>query len=177
MVRKTQATRHSRNTQPTPLSNVPLRQWFANKALWHDFQDYYMKKPILKPRYLLEGLIPEDRYPVFWRLMEKQHLRGILSFRERYYPRLVAAVATTLKIEDTLDGYGNGEFYMVFKLAGVKYALDLGELASILGLRNGGVLYKGGMNPLSTWVDLVMSGLSRRCDCPVYPEESTRSET
>ncbi|MED6152279.1 hypothetical protein PIB30_090396, partial [Stylosanthes scabra] len=82
MVRKTQATKRSRNAQPTPLSKVPLRQWFANKALWCDFQDFYMKKPILKPRYLPDGLIPEDRYPVFWRLMEKQHLRGLLFFRE-----------------------------------------------------------------------------------------------
>ncbi|MED6176293.1 hypothetical protein PIB30_086719 [Stylosanthes scabra] len=137
MVHKTQATGRSRNTQTTPLSRVPLRQWFANKALWRDFQDFYMKKTILKPRYLPEGLIPEDRYPVFWRLMEKQHLWGFLSFRERYYPRLMAAVATTLKIEDTLDG----------QLAGVKYALDLGELASIWGLRNGRVLCKGGRNP------------------------------
>ncbi|MED6140406.1 hypothetical protein PIB30_092872 [Stylosanthes scabra] len=125
MVCKTQATRRSRSTQPTPLSKVPLRQWFANEALWRDFQDYYMKKPILKPRYLPEGLIPEDRY----------------------YPRLMVVVATTLRIEDNLDGNGNGEFYIVFKLAGVKYALDLDELASIWDLRNGGVLSKGGRNP------------------------------
>ncbi|MED6201577.1 hypothetical protein PIB30_096392 [Stylosanthes scabra] len=59
----------------------------------------------------------------------------------------MAAVATTLRIEDNLDGNGNGEFYMVFKLAGMKYALDLDELASIWGLRNGGVLCKGGRNP------------------------------
>ncbi|MED6209808.1 hypothetical protein PIB30_058288 [Stylosanthes scabra] len=73
--------------------------------------------------------------------------RGFLSFRERYYPRLMAVVATTLRIEDNLDGNGNGEFYMVFKLAGVKYALDLDELTSIWGLRNNGVLCKGGRNP------------------------------
>ncbi|MED6212411.1 hypothetical protein PIB30_083021 [Stylosanthes scabra] len=106
-----------------------------------------MKKPILKPRYLSEGLIPKDKYPMFWRLMEKQHLRGLLSFRERYYPRLMAAVATTLRIENKLDENGDGEFYMVFKLAGVKYALDLDDLASIWGLRNDRKLCKGGRNP------------------------------
>ncbi|MED6162393.1 hypothetical protein PIB30_070046 [Stylosanthes scabra] len=146
MVRKTQATRRTHNTQPPPLSKVPRRQWFANEALWRDFQDYYMKKPILKPRYLPEGLMPEDRFPVFWRLMEKQHLWD-LSFRERYYPRLMAVVATTLRIENKLDENGDGEFYKVFKLAGVKYALDLDELASIWSLRNEAELCKGGRNP------------------------------
>ncbi|MED6165788.1 hypothetical protein PIB30_102976, partial [Stylosanthes scabra] len=80
---------------------------------------------------------------------------------------------TTLKIEDTLDGHGNGEFYMVFKLAGVKYTLDL-ELASIWGLRNDGVLYKGGRNPPKYMGRLNHERLSRRCNCPVYPEENTR---
>ncbi|MED6112857.1 hypothetical protein PIB30_065525 [Stylosanthes scabra] len=147
MVRKTPATKRSRNTQPPPLSNVPLRQWFANEALWRHFQDFYMKKPILKPRYLPEGLIPEDRYQVFWRLIEKQHLRGLLFFKERYYPRLMAAASTTLRIQNNLDENGNGEFHLVFWLASVKYALNLDELASIWGLQNCGELYKGGRDP------------------------------
>ncbi|MED6153354.1 hypothetical protein PIB30_101168 [Stylosanthes scabra] len=147
MVCNTPATRRSRNTQPPPLSKIPLRQWFSKEELWRNFQDHFTKKPILKPRYLSEGLILEDRYPVFWRLIEKQHLRGLLSFRESYYPRLMAAVATTLRIENKLDEDGDGEFHLVFKLAGVKYALDLDKMASIWGLRNEGVLYNGGGNP------------------------------
>ncbi|MED6185783.1 hypothetical protein PIB30_060442 [Stylosanthes scabra] len=119
----------------------------AKEELWRNFQDHFTKKLIRKPRYLPEGLIPEDRYPVFWRLMEKQHLRGLLSFRERYYTRLRAAVATTLRIENKLDEDGDGEFHLVFKLVGVKYALDLDEMASIWGLRHKGVLYNGGGNP------------------------------
>ncbi|MED6163776.1 hypothetical protein PIB30_083316 [Stylosanthes scabra] len=57
----------------------------------------------------------------------------------------MAAVATTLRIHDGLsDDEGDGEFRLVFWLAGFKYTLDLDRLSSILGLENSGVLFKGG---------------------------------
>ncbi|MED6199685.1 hypothetical protein PIB30_078278 [Stylosanthes scabra] len=57
----------------------------------------------------------------------------------------MAAVATTLRVHDGIyDSKGDGEFRWRFWLAGFKYTLDLDQLSSILGLRNSGVLFKGG---------------------------------
>ncbi|MED6172222.1 hypothetical protein PIB30_048075 [Stylosanthes scabra] len=109
------------------LSQLPLRKWFANKELWEDYQSFYSKMPILPPRFLNEGLLLEDKYPEFWELLDHQGLRPLLFTRERYYPRMMAAVATTFRVHD-----------------GFKYTLDLDQLSSILGLRNSGVLFKGG---------------------------------
>ncbi|MED6187810.1 hypothetical protein PIB30_080021 [Stylosanthes scabra] len=55
--------------------------------------------------------------------------------------------STTLSIQDSLDRYGHGNFRLTFKLAGGKYALGLDELASIWGLQNRGILFKGRSNP------------------------------
>ncbi|MED6164279.1 hypothetical protein PIB30_088164 [Stylosanthes scabra] len=103
--------------------------------------------PILKPKYLTEGLIWEDKYPVFWESLDKQYLKELLFVKERYYPRLMAAVSTTLRIQDDLDVSGYGKFVMVFWLAGFRYALGLNKLASIWGLQNMGILFKGVINP------------------------------
>ncbi|MED6165326.1 hypothetical protein PIB30_098495 [Stylosanthes scabra] len=59
----------------------------------------------------------------------------------------MAAASTTLRMQNNLDENGDEEFHMVFWLAGVKYALDLDELASIWGLQNCGTLFKGGKDP------------------------------
>ncbi|MED6151838.1 hypothetical protein PIB30_086192 [Stylosanthes scabra] len=130
---------------PPQLSQLPLRKWFANKELWEDYQSFYSKMPILPPRFLSEGLLSEDKHPKFWELLDHQGLRPLLFTRERYYPRMMAAVATTLWVHDGIyDSEGDGEFRLWFWLAGFKYTLDLGQLSSILGLRNSGVLFKGG---------------------------------
>ncbi|MED6214100.1 hypothetical protein PIB30_099736 [Stylosanthes scabra] len=108
MSHKTPANKHesaSRNDPPPPLSQVPLRKWFSSKEVWEDFQQFYSKMPILKPRYLTEGLISEDKYPVFWRLLDIQGLRPLLFLQEWYYPRLMAVVATTLRIYKTAKCY------------------------------------------------------------------------
>ncbi|MED6187775.1 hypothetical protein PIB30_079711 [Stylosanthes scabra] len=110
MVRKTPANKRAsaaRGARPPPLS-----------------KNFYSKLPILKPRYLTEDLLPKDKYLVFWELLDKQYLRGLLFVKERYYPRLMATIATTLRIQDNLDKNDYGEFAMVFWLAGVKYASD-----------------------------------------------------
>ncbi|MED6187412.1 hypothetical protein PIB30_076152 [Stylosanthes scabra] len=130
---------------PPQLSQLPLRKWFANKELWEDYQSFYSKMPILPPRFLSEGLLPEDKYPEFWELLDHQGLRPLLFTRERYYPRMMAAVATTLWLHDGVyDSKGDGEFWLRFWLVGFKYTLDLDQLSSILGLRNSRVLFKGG---------------------------------
>ncbi|MED6150400.1 hypothetical protein PIB30_071908 [Stylosanthes scabra] len=98
----------SRNDPPPPLSQVSLRRWFASKEVWEDFQKFYSKMPILKLLYLTEGLLPEDKYPVFWRLLDIQGLRPLLFLQEC----LMAAVATTLRIRDDLDMNGDGDFQM-----------------------------------------------------------------
>ncbi|MED6160875.1 hypothetical protein PIB30_055336 [Stylosanthes scabra] len=137
----------SRDNPPPPLSQVPLRDWFAKKEHWAAFQNKYLQMPIIKPRYLDEGLLPEDKYPDFWRLLDFQGLRPLLFLKERYYPHLMAAVAVTIKTNDTLDNDGNGEFQLEFRLAGVKHTLGLEEFASVSGLQNEGILFGGGNNP------------------------------
>ncbi|MED6222929.1 hypothetical protein PIB30_069161 [Stylosanthes scabra] len=130
---------------PPQLSQLPLRRWFANKELWEDYQSFYSKMPILPPRFLSEGLLPEDKHPEFWDLLDYYGLRPLLFTRERYYPRMMAAVATTLRVHDGIyDSEGDGELRLRFSLAGFKYTLDLDQLSSISGLRNSGVLFKGG---------------------------------
>ncbi|MED6136135.1 hypothetical protein PIB30_053271 [Stylosanthes scabra] len=65
----------------------------------------------------------------------------------RYYPRMMAVVATTLRLKDTLNEVGFGEFHLKFWIAGVKYTINLDELASLWGFPNNGIWFKGGSNP------------------------------
>ncbi|MED6133908.1 hypothetical protein PIB30_032589 [Stylosanthes scabra] len=67
--------------------------------------------------------------------------------KPRYYPRMMAVVATTLRLKDTLDEAGFGKFHLKFWIAGVKYTINLGELASLWGFPNDGIRFKGGSNP------------------------------
>ncbi|MED6182370.1 hypothetical protein PIB30_027867 [Stylosanthes scabra] len=66
--------------------------------------------------------------------------------RERYYPRMMRVVATTLQLEDSLVNIGNGDFHLKFRIAGVTFTITLEELASVWGLRSEGLRYKGGNN-------------------------------
>ncbi|MED6164503.1 hypothetical protein PIB30_090766 [Stylosanthes scabra] len=130
---------------PPQLSQLPLRKWFPIKDVWEDYQNFYSKMLILPPRFLSEGLLPEDNYSEFWELIDFQGLRPLLFTRERYYPRMMAVVAATLQIHDDLyDDEGDGDFQLMFWLAGFGYTLSLDRLSSILGLENSGVLFKGG---------------------------------
>ncbi|MED6163777.1 hypothetical protein PIB30_083317 [Stylosanthes scabra] len=63
---------------PPQLSQLPLQKWFASKEVWEDFQNFYSKMPILQPRFLSEGLLPEDKYSKFWKLINFQGLRPLL---------------------------------------------------------------------------------------------------
>ncbi|MED6203966.1 hypothetical protein PIB30_004553 [Stylosanthes scabra] len=147
MSRRRTCTSSSRDNPPPPLSQVPLREWFTKKEHWTEFQNKYSKMSIIKPRYLDEGLLPEDKYPDFWRLLDFQGLRPLLFLKERYYPRLMAAATTTIRTNDTLDKNGNGEFQLEFHLAGIKHTLGLDEFAAVGGLQNEGILFGGGNNP------------------------------
>ncbi|MED6109831.1 hypothetical protein PIB30_037139 [Stylosanthes scabra] len=139
--------RNSRNEPPPPLSQLPLRKWFTTNEVWKSYVEGFSKLPVLKPRYLPEGLLPKDKYEVFWKVVDEQGLRPLLFMKERYYPRMMAVVATTLRLKDTLDEVGFGEFHLKFWIAGVKDIINLGELASLCGLPNDGIRFKGGSNP------------------------------
>ncbi|MED6107015.1 hypothetical protein PIB30_010154 [Stylosanthes scabra] len=145
--RKTPARKRagtSRNEPPPPLSQLPLRKWFSTNEIWKSYLDVFSKLHVLKPRYLSEGLLSEDKYKVFWKLVDQQGLRPLLFMKERYYPRMMAVVATTLRLTDTLDNVGNEEFYLRFWIASVTYTVTLEELASLWGLQNNGLRFKGG---------------------------------
>ncbi|MED6171051.1 hypothetical protein PIB30_037056 [Stylosanthes scabra] len=170
--RKTTArkpVRNSRNDPPPPLSQLPLRKWFTSNEVWKSYVEGFSKFPVLKPRYLPEGLLPEDKYEVFWKVVDEQGLRSLLLMKERlvsevvfrveiflatfnmvwndsschgaslvfkYYPRMMAVVATTLRLKDTLNEVGFGDFHLKFWIAGVKYTINLDELASLWGFLN-----------------------------------------
>ncbi|MED6165405.1 hypothetical protein PIB30_099247 [Stylosanthes scabra] len=136
--------RNPRNDSPLSLSQLPLRKWFNSKEILKSYLDIFSKLPVLKPRYLSEGLLPEDKYEVFWKLVDQQGLRLLLFMKERYYPRMMRVVATSLWLADKLNDVGEGEFYLRFWIGGVTYTITLEELASLWGLPNNGIRFKGG---------------------------------
>ncbi|MED6109064.1 hypothetical protein PIB30_030149 [Stylosanthes scabra] len=138
--------RNSRKEPPLPLSQLPLQKWFTTNEFWESYLDTFSNFPVLKPRYLPEGLLLEDKYEVFWEVVDQQGLKPFLHMRERYYPRMMKVIATTLQLKDSLDDVGYGEFYLRFWIAGVTYTVTLDELASVWGLRSEGLRYKGGNN-------------------------------
>ncbi|MED6174600.1 hypothetical protein PIB30_070542 [Stylosanthes scabra] len=116
----------------------------SSKEILKSYLDIFSKLPVLKPKYLSEGLLPEDKYEVFWKLVDQQGLRPLLFMKERYYPRMMRVVATSLWLADKLNDAGEGEFYLRFWIGGVTYTITLEELASLWGLPNDGIRFKGG---------------------------------
>ncbi|MED6196682.1 hypothetical protein PIB30_049613 [Stylosanthes scabra] len=134
--RKSTAHKSANNPSDNPplsLSRLPLRKWFNSKEILKSYLDIFSKLPILKPKYLSEGLLPEDKYEVFWKLVDQQGLRPLLFMKERYYPRMMRVVATSLWLADKLNDAGEGEFYLRFWIGGVAYTITLEELASLWG--------------------------------------------
>ncbi|MED6202024.1 hypothetical protein PIB30_101279 [Stylosanthes scabra] len=117
---------------PLSLSRLPLRKWFNSKEILKSYLDIFSKLSVLKPKYLSEGLLLEDKYEVFWKLFDQ------------YYPRMMRVVATSLWLADKLNDAGEGEFYLRFWIGGVTYTITLEELASLWGLPNDGIQFKGG---------------------------------
>ncbi|MED6171176.1 hypothetical protein PIB30_038324 [Stylosanthes scabra] len=136
--------RNSRNDPPLSLSQLPLQKWFNTKEILKSYLDIFSKQPVLKPRYLSGGLLSEDKYEVFWKLVDQQGLRPLLFLKERYYPRMMRVVATSLWLVDRLNYVGEGEFHLRFWIGGVTYTITLEELVSLWGLPNDGVRFKGG---------------------------------
>ncbi|MED6148125.1 hypothetical protein PIB30_050254, partial [Stylosanthes scabra] len=57
--------------------------WFTTNEVWKSYVEGFSKLPVLKPRYLPEGLLPEDKYEVFWKVVDEQGLRPLLFMKER----------------------------------------------------------------------------------------------
>ncbi|MED6184828.1 hypothetical protein PIB30_051193 [Stylosanthes scabra] len=68
-----------------------------------------------------------------------------------YYLRFVAAAYTTMFIRDNLNGDGTRGFAFGFRLGGRTYEFPLSDLATVWGLKNEGVTFKGGNNLHGTW--------------------------
>ncbi|MED6177335.1 hypothetical protein PIB30_097228 [Stylosanthes scabra] len=101
------------------------------------------------PKYIGDGVLPDENYPEFWRLVDIQGLRPFLYTRGRYYPRFIAATFTTIFIRDDEDE--GEEFALGFRLGGREYKFTLVALATAWGLKDEGDTFKGGNYPLGTW--------------------------
>ncbi|MED6126476.1 hypothetical protein PIB30_078893 [Stylosanthes scabra] len=143
--------RNPSNDPPLSLSQLPLRKWFNSKEILKSYLGTFSKLPVLKPRYLSEGLLQEDKYEVFLEVGRSAgfkaafvHEGTALSLISGYYPRMMRVVATSLWLVDKLNDAGEGEFYLRFWIGGVTYTITLEELASLWGLPNDGIRFKGG---------------------------------
>ncbi|MED6148118.1 hypothetical protein PIB30_050189 [Stylosanthes scabra] len=135
---------------PPRLSQMPEERWFddANEKLAYD--ERLSKMGILTPKFIGDGVLPDEKYPEFWRLIDIQGLGPFLYMRERCYPRFVAAAYTTMFIRDNLNDDGTGGFIFGFRLVGHTYEFSLSDLATVWGLKDEGVTFKGGNNPHGT---------------------------
>ncbi|MED6127250.1 hypothetical protein PIB30_086288 [Stylosanthes scabra] len=118
---------------PSRLSQMPVERWFddENERLAHD--ERLSRMEILPPKFIGDGVLPDEKYPEFWRLIDIQGLRPFLYMRERYYLRFVTGAYTTMFIRDNLNDEGNGGFSFDFKLGGRSYEFPLSTLATIWG--------------------------------------------
>ncbi|MED6212671.1 hypothetical protein PIB30_085749 [Stylosanthes scabra] len=139
---------------PPHLSQLPEERWFddANEKLAYD--ERLSRMGILPPKFIGDGVLPDEKYSEFWRLIDIQGLRPFLYMRERicrYYPRFIAATYTTMFIRDNLNDNGIGGFVFGFRLGGRTYEFSLSDLATVWGLKDEGVTFKGGNNPHGSW--------------------------
>ncbi|MED6201262.1 hypothetical protein PIB30_093162 [Stylosanthes scabra] len=87
---------------------------------------------------------------LFGRIMVA-HIGLVPTWLSRYYPRFVTAAYTTMFIRDNLNDDGTGDFVFGFRLGGRTYEFSLSDLATVWGLKDEGVTFKGGNNPHGTW--------------------------
>ncbi|MED6177900.1 hypothetical protein PIB30_102489 [Stylosanthes scabra] len=132
---------------PLRLSQLPEERWFDDDNERLTYDERLSKMEILPPKFIGDGVLPDEKYPEFWRLIDIQGLRPFLYMRERYYPYFVAAAF----IRDNLNNDGSGSFVFGFRLEGRNYEFPLTTLANVWGLKNEGVTFKGGNNPHGTW--------------------------
>ncbi|MED6114647.1 hypothetical protein PIB30_082417 [Stylosanthes scabra] len=113
-------TRVERGAPPSPprLSQLPVNRWFENDNERDAYDERLSMMEILPPKYIGEGVLPEGKYPEFWRLIDIQGLHPFLLMSERYHPRFVAPAYTTIFIRDNLNSEGRGSFWFGFRLGG-----------------------------------------------------------
>ncbi|MED6222628.1 hypothetical protein PIB30_066091 [Stylosanthes scabra] len=126
-------TRVDPNTLPMPprLSQLPEERWFDDDNERLAYDERLSKMEILPPRFVGDGVLPDEKYPEFWRLIDIQGLRPFLYMRERYYPRFVAVAYTTMFIRDNPNDDGSGSFVFGFRLGGRNYEFPLTTLANV----------------------------------------------
>ncbi|MED6136152.1 hypothetical protein PIB30_053385 [Stylosanthes scabra] len=146
-------TRMDPNALPMPprLSQMPVECWFEDDDERLAYDECLLRMEILPPMFIGDGVLPDEKYLEFWRLIDIQGLRPYLYMHERYYPHFVIAAYTTIFIQDNLNDEGNGSFIFGFKLGGRRFEFPLSTLATAWGLKNEGVTFKGGNNPHGTW--------------------------
>ncbi|MED6202755.1 hypothetical protein PIB30_108791, partial [Stylosanthes scabra] len=61
---------------------MPEERWFddVNQKLTYD--ERLSKMEILPPKFIGDGVLPDEKYPEFWRLIDIQGLRPFLYMRE-----------------------------------------------------------------------------------------------
>ncbi|MED6128127.1 hypothetical protein PIB30_094666 [Stylosanthes scabra] len=120
---------------------------------------------ILPPKYIGDGVLPDAKYPEFWRLIDIQGLRPFLFTRGRY-PHFVAAAFTTIFIrEDKDDGE---EFALGFCLGGREYKFTLTTLATAWGLKDEGDTFR-------TWNKFSKATAVRDLHLSMLRQENTQS--
>ncbi|MED6188015.1 hypothetical protein PIB30_081912 [Stylosanthes scabra] len=82
------------------LSQLQEERWFDDDNERLAYDERLSKMEILPPKFIGNGVLPDKKYPEFWRLIDIQGLRPFLYMRERYYPRFVVAAYTTMFIRD-----------------------------------------------------------------------------
>ncbi|MED6152838.1 hypothetical protein PIB30_095848 [Stylosanthes scabra] len=140
--------------QPPPrLSQTPVEWWFTEDDERTAYDERLSRMEILLPNYIGDGVLPDTKYPEFWRLIDIQGLRPFLYMRGRYYPHFVAATFTTIFIREDSDEDEDegGGFALGFRLGGREYKFTLAALATAWGLKDEGDTFKGGNYPLGTW--------------------------
>ncbi|MED6163402.1 hypothetical protein PIB30_079612 [Stylosanthes scabra] len=152
---------------PPRLSQMPEERWFddANEKLAYD--ERLSKMEILPPKFIGDGVLPDEKYLEFWRLIDIQGLRPFLYMHEREFYLLgllclivlhgwigISCVLRLLAFYfnlDNLNDDGTGGFAFGFRLGGRTYEFSLLDLATVWGLKNEGVTFKGGNNPHGKW--------------------------
>ncbi|MED6213519.1 hypothetical protein PIB30_094183 [Stylosanthes scabra] len=154
MSRVKQAGKHTRTNPNAPqpplrLSETLVERWFEEDDERTAYDERLSRMEILPPKYIGDGVLPDAKYPEFWRLIDIQGLRPFLYTRRRYYPRFVAAAFTTIFIREDKDE--GEEFALGFRLGSREYKFTLAALATAWGLKDEGDTFKGGNYPLGTW--------------------------
>ncbi|MED6221669.1 hypothetical protein PIB30_057016 [Stylosanthes scabra] len=104
---------------------MPVNRWFENDNERDAYDERLSMMEILPPKYIGEGVLPEGKYPEFWRLIDIQGLRPFLFMSEG--------------------------FWFGFRLGGRTYQFPLSVLATAWGLENKGATFKGGSIPHRLW--------------------------